>query len=101
MKQGPNDPVRLLVEGPTRSGFAADLVDGLAQRSVEDLRVHVQCRIDIGMTHQLPDNLPGHTSIDHDDVTIASGLGGGLANRYAADKVPTGGPVWRFALMPE
>ncbi|HEY7444937.1 MAG TPA: PQQ-dependent dehydrogenase, methanol/ethanol family [Vicinamibacterales bacterium] len=34
-------------------------------------------------------------------VTVASGLGGGLANRYAADKVPTGGSVWTFALMPE
>jgi alcohol dehydrogenase (cytochrome c) len=34
-------------------------------------------------------------------VTIASGLGGGLASRYAADKVPTGGSVWTFALMPE
>ena len=34
-------------------------------------------------------------------VTIASGLGGGLANRYAADKVPTGGSVWTFALMAE
>jgi alcohol dehydrogenase (cytochrome c) len=33
-------------------------------------------------------------------VTIVSGLGGGLANRYAADKVPTGGSVWTFALMP-
>ena len=33
-------------------------------------------------------------------VTIASGLGGGLANRYAQDKVPTGGSVWTFALMP-
>jgi alcohol dehydrogenase (cytochrome c) len=32
-------------------------------------------------------------------VTIASGLGGGLANRYAAEKVPTGGSVWTFALM--
>jgi alcohol dehydrogenase (cytochrome c) len=32
-------------------------------------------------------------------VTIASGLGGGLANRYAAAKVPTGGSVWTFALM--
>jgi len=31
-------------------------------------------------------------------VTIASGLGGGLANRYAADKVPAGGSVWTFAL---
>jgi alcohol dehydrogenase (cytochrome c) len=31
-------------------------------------------------------------------VTVASGLGGGLANRYAADKVPTGGSVWTFAL---
>ena len=32
-------------------------------------------------------------------VTIASGLGGGLANRYAADKMPAGGAVWTFALM--
>jgi alcohol dehydrogenase (cytochrome c) len=32
-------------------------------------------------------------------VTVASGLGGGLANRYAADKVPTGGSMWTFALM--
>jgi alcohol dehydrogenase (cytochrome c) len=31
-------------------------------------------------------------------VTIASGLGGGLAVRYAAAKVPTGGSVWTFAL---
>ena len=34
-------------------------------------------------------------------VTVASGLGGGLANRYAAGKVPTGGSVWTFALMPQ
>jgi alcohol dehydrogenase (cytochrome c) len=34
-------------------------------------------------------------------VTVSSGLGGGLANRYAADKVPTGGSVWTFALMEE
>jgi len=33
-------------------------------------------------------------------VTIASGRGGGLANLYAADKVPSGGSVWTFALMP-
>jgi alcohol dehydrogenase (cytochrome c) len=33
-------------------------------------------------------------------VTIASGLGGGLANRYVGDKVPTGGSMWTFALMP-
>ena len=33
-------------------------------------------------------------------VTIASGLGGILATRYAADKVPTGGSVWTFALLP-
>jgi len=33
-------------------------------------------------------------------VTVASGLGGGLATRYAADKVPTGGSIWTFALMP-
>jgi alcohol dehydrogenase (cytochrome c) len=34
-------------------------------------------------------------------VTISSGLGGSLATRYAATKVPTGGSVWTFALMPE
>ena len=34
-------------------------------------------------------------------VTVASGLGGGLATRYASLKVPTGGSVWTFALMPE
>jgi alcohol dehydrogenase (cytochrome c) len=34
-------------------------------------------------------------------VTITSGLGGGLATRYAANLVPTGGSVWTFALMPE
>jgi alcohol dehydrogenase (cytochrome c) len=34
-------------------------------------------------------------------ITVASGLGGGLANRYAAEKVPTGGSLWTFALMPE
>ena len=34
-------------------------------------------------------------------VTVASGLGGALANRYGAGKVPTGGSVWTFALMPE
>jgi alcohol dehydrogenase (cytochrome c) len=32
-------------------------------------------------------------------VTIASGLGGGLANRYAGGKVPTGGSIWTFALL--
>lgn len=34
-------------------------------------------------------------------VTITSGLGGGLATRYAANLVPTGGSVWTFALVPE
>jgi len=33
-------------------------------------------------------------------VAVASGLGGGLANRYAAEKMPTGGAIWTFALMP-
>jgi alcohol dehydrogenase (cytochrome c) len=32
-------------------------------------------------------------------VSIASGLGGGLANRYASGKIPTGGSMWTFALM--
>ncbi|HEY1242899.1 MAG TPA: PQQ-dependent dehydrogenase, methanol/ethanol family [Bryobacteraceae bacterium] len=34
-------------------------------------------------------------------LTIASGLGGILADRYAARKVPAGGSVWTFALMTE
>jgi alcohol dehydrogenase (cytochrome c) len=33
-------------------------------------------------------------------VSIASGRGGTLANRYAAESVPAGGSVWTFALMP-
>jgi alcohol dehydrogenase (cytochrome c) len=34
-------------------------------------------------------------------VTIASGLGGVVATRYAARKVPAGGSVWTFALPAE
>jgi alcohol dehydrogenase (cytochrome c) len=34
-------------------------------------------------------------------VTIASGLGGIVATRYASVQMPTGGSVWTFALMPE
>jgi alcohol dehydrogenase (cytochrome c) len=34
-------------------------------------------------------------------VTIASGVGGILASRYAARLVPAGGSVWTFALMSE
>ena len=34
-------------------------------------------------------------------VTVASGLGGGLATRAANNKVPTGGSLWTFALTPE
>ena len=34
-------------------------------------------------------------------VTVASGLGGILATRYAAGKMPTGGSIWTFALMQE
>jgi alcohol dehydrogenase (cytochrome c) len=34
-------------------------------------------------------------------VTVASGLGGGLARRFAADKVPTGGAIWTFAVLPD
>jgi alcohol dehydrogenase (cytochrome c) len=33
-------------------------------------------------------------------VTIASGLGGILATHYAAAKVPAGGEIWTFALIP-
>jgi alcohol dehydrogenase (cytochrome c) len=31
-------------------------------------------------------------------VTVASGLGGILATRYASRKMPTGGSIWTFAL---
>jgi len=34
-------------------------------------------------------------------VTVASGLGGTLATRYASRKVPTGGSVWTFAIPAE
>ena len=34
-------------------------------------------------------------------VSVASGLGGSQATRYAKGEVPTGGSVWTFALMPE
>ena len=34
-------------------------------------------------------------------VTVASGLGGILANRAVGGHVPTGGSLWTFALMPE
>jgi alcohol dehydrogenase (cytochrome c) len=33
-------------------------------------------------------------------VTVVSGLGGIVASRYAAQKVPAGGSVWTFALQP-
>jgi alcohol dehydrogenase (cytochrome c) len=32
-------------------------------------------------------------------VTVASGLGGALATRYGAAKVPAGGSIWTFALF--
>jgi len=31
---------------------------------------------------------------------VASGLGGGLATRYAAEKVGTGGSIWTFTIAP-
>ena len=34
-------------------------------------------------------------------ISVASGLGGFLANRYAAGQMPTGGSVWTFALFEE
>jgi len=34
-------------------------------------------------------------------VTVASGLGGILATRYASRKMPTGGSMWTFALLAE
>jgi alcohol dehydrogenase (cytochrome c) len=40
-----------------------------------------------------------YTHKGRQQVTIASGLGGLLANRYAASKVPSGGSIWTFALQ--
>jgi alcohol dehydrogenase (cytochrome c) len=34
-------------------------------------------------------------------VSVVSGVGGILATRYASRKVPAGGSVWTFALMPD
>ncbi len=34
-------------------------------------------------------------------VSIASGLGGAVARRIVGDKVPAGGSMWTFALMPD
>jgi alcohol dehydrogenase (cytochrome c) len=34
-------------------------------------------------------------------VTVASGLGGIVATRYASVQIPAGGSVWTFALMPD
>jgi len=34
-------------------------------------------------------------------ITVASGRGGLLASRYTEDKVPTGGTIWTFALLPD
>ena len=34
-------------------------------------------------------------------ITVASGLGGLLARGMAAEKVPSGGSLWTFALMPD
>jgi len=34
-------------------------------------------------------------------VTVLSGLGGSVVKRYVGNRVPTGGSVWTFALMPE
>jgi alcohol dehydrogenase (cytochrome c) len=34
-------------------------------------------------------------------VTVASGLGGALARRAVGNKVPTGGSLWTFAILPE
>jgi len=34
-------------------------------------------------------------------VSVASGIGGILATRYAAGKMPAGGSIWTFALLPE
>jgi alcohol dehydrogenase (cytochrome c) len=34
-------------------------------------------------------------------ISIASGMGGILARRFVGGKVPTGGSLWTFALMPE
>ncbi|MGZ5150585.1 MAG: PQQ-dependent dehydrogenase, methanol/ethanol family [Burkholderiales bacterium] len=35
------------------------------------------------------------------NVTVLSGLGGSVIKRLIGDKIPTGGAVWTFALMPQ
>ena len=42
-----------------------------------------------------------YTRDGRQQITVASGLGGSLANRYARGQVPTGGSLWTFALHPE
>ena len=42
-----------------------------------------------------------YTRDGRQQITVASGLGGSLANRYARGQVPTGGSLWTFALLPE
>jgi alcohol dehydrogenase (cytochrome c) len=34
-------------------------------------------------------------------ITIASGLGGNSARGMVGNKVPTGGAIWTFALLPD
>ena len=51
--------------------FVADLVDGFAERSIEHLRVHVQRRVDVGVTHQLRHDFAWQSlcSCDHEEST--------------------------------
>jgi hypothetical protein len=58
--------------------FAAHLVDRVAKRSVEHLRVHVQRRIDVGVTHQLRDDFAGHASIVRPPASADDTTGKGM-----------------------
>ena len=43
--------------------FAADFVDGRAQRSVKHLRVHIESGVHIRVARELRDHVAGHTPV--------------------------------------
>ena len=56
------DALRVLQLGVVSNGeqFAADPLDGVAQRPIQHLRVHIQRRVDVGLTRQLCDHFAGY-----------------------------------------
>src|SRR5437870_9656262 len=43
--------------------FGSDLLDGVTHGAVEDLRVHIQRRIDVAVAHELSDHLAGYAFV--------------------------------------